>query len=183
MSLVSKQEAPKKRLVSKQEAPKKLKLELVRPVAGETDPVVIKTKTIKKTDEVIFFSRMKPMPRAYFVNAIIKRTHQKPKFLFLVIPHGEKTVTEYVVRFNAYWAEALESLTNTLPKFSQELENLKLSDDVQQHINSVAASQKFVFDSTMIKLMLVVFAMAIPFGFLMDSILNIVPHQIVTWFP
>lgn len=167
----------------KNEAPSKIKFELVREVAGETDPVVIKTKRIMKTDEIVLFPKMKPMPRAYFVTAIIKRQYETKRFLLFLIPWGMKTVTEYIVRCNAYWSESLETLTEKIPKFSQELENLKLSDDMKQHIDGVAAAQKFQLDSTMLKLMLIVFAMSIPFGIFMNVILHLVPSQIVIWSP
>jgi hypothetical protein len=170
-------------VVSKEDAPTKLKLELVKKLAGENLPVVVKVKQINKRDEIILFPRMKPMPRAYFVNAIIKRDKVVKKFFLFLIPRGTKTVSEYVVRCNVYFSECLESLEDVVPKFSQELSNLLLSDDMKQHIEGVTGMQKFHLDETMVKLMLIVFGMSIPFGLLMNVVLHLVPSQVVLWGP
>jgi hypothetical protein len=164
-------------------APKRIPFELVRKVAGEGDPVVIATKRMNKTTEVVYFDKMKPMPRAYFINAIIKEEFTVKRYLLGLIPWGTKTKTKYFARCNEYWSEALTSLTETIPKFSQELSNLLLADDEKQHIEAVIGLDKFNLDSTVIKLMLIVVAMSIPFGLFMDTILGLVPAQIVTWMP
>ena len=170
-------------VVDKSQAPKKLRLELVRKVEGQAEPIVIKSKQINKTDEIILFPRMKPMGRAFFVNAIIKRETQVPRFILGLIHRGSKTKVEYVVRFNQYFSEALTGLTETIPQFSQELSNLLLSDDEKQHVDGVAKISKFVLDDTTIKLILVVFAISIPFGLLMDNLLHLIPNQIIDWGP
>lgn len=170
-------------LVTKQQAPRRIRLELVRPVTGESEPIVIKTKMINKTAELVPFKGMKPLPRAYFVSAIIKRTTTVPRYILGLIPHGTRQKVDFVVRFNAYWSEALESLQETVPKFSQELENLKLGDDMTQQIEGHVETQKFKIDSTMLKLMLIVLAMSIPFGLFMDVLLHLIPSQIVVWSP
>lgn len=169
--------------IPKEEAPKRLRFELVREISGETAPIVIRTKQIKKTDEIVDFPRMKPVARAYFVNKIIKTEKTVPKFLLGLIPHGSAKKVEFIARCNEFFSEALGSLDETIPKYSQELANLLLADDELQHIEGVAGLQKFKFDETLIKVALVVFAMSIPFGFLMDVILHIVPSQIVVWSP
>ena len=183
LPLYQPEEVKREQVVSKDEAPRKLLLELVRKIAGETSPVVIKTKTINKTDEVVYFDRMKPMPRAYFVNAIIKRDKQVKRFLLFLIPWGTVTRTEFIVRCNAYWSEALESLNETIPKFSRELENLLLSDDEKQHIEGVADLSKFRIDGTLLRVILLVFLMSLPFTLFIDIVFHLVPSQIVNWSP
>lgn len=163
--------------------PKRLKFELVRPVSGSAEPVVIKTKMINKNAEIVSFPRLKPVPRAYFVVSFIKRTVEKPRFILGLIPHGKRSVVEWVVRCNAYWSESLSSLEEDVPKFSRELENLKMADDMIQEIQGFVGLGGFKIDATMLKVILVVFAMSTPFCFFMDVLLHLVPSQIVNWSP
>jgi hypothetical protein len=157
--------------------PKKVRFELVREVAGQTNPVVIKSKMMPKTQEVMLFPRLKPLPRAYFVTNFIKR-EQTIKGLF-----GNKVLVDYLIRCNQYWSESLDSLSSHIPKFSRELENLLLADDVIQHRDSIAAAQKFVIDEQFIKVMALVFLISLPFGIFMNEILHLIPSQVVTWLP
>lgn len=174
---------PRETVVSKDQAPKRLRFELVNPVEGEPDGVLVKSKTINKRDEIIHFSNMKPLPRSFFVNKIIRRERTVPKFFLGLIPRGTKTRVDFLVRCNQYWSESLGSLTEQVPTFSRELENLLLSDEVKQHIEAVGKIKKFVIDSGTIKLMLIVFALGLPFALLIDSALGLIPNQVVIWAP
>lgn len=160
------------------EAPKKFPFELVRKVEGNGKPLVIKRKMVKNTDQVIDFKNMKPLARTYFIRSVIRRDIQNKGFL-----GKKKTEVSYVARCNEYWSESLDSLDQDIPKFSQELSNLLLADDDKQHIDGVVQLQKFILDATIMKLIVVVLGMSIPFGLFMIELLHLVPAQIVIWSP
>jgi hypothetical protein len=172
------QPAKKETSVVIQNVPKKIKFELVREVEGQDNPVVVKTRKIEKTQEIVVFRRLKPLPRAYFVRSFIKRERMAKGLLW-----GQKKVVEYVARCNIYWAESLENDKQIIPTFSEELENLKVSDDMSQMRDGVAALQRFIFDSEFIKVIAIVFVLAIPFGIFLNVLLHIIPAQVVTWQP
>jgi hypothetical protein len=175
---IAKPEKVKETIVPINQAPKKVRFQLVREIAGESNPVVVKSKMIPKTQELVPYRKLKPLPRAYFVRSLIKREREVKGILW-----GKKTVTEYIARCNIYWSESLESLNESIPRFSRELENLKVSDDVVQHRDSIADMQRFIFDSEFLKVLIVVFALAVPFGIFLNTLLHLIPAQVITWQP
>ena len=159
-----------------EKAPAKLRYEICR--EKDDDMVPIKGGKITKKQEIVFWKGAKPLPRAFFVNHIVKIESLVKGFGGRI-----KKKTEYIVRWNAYWSEALDKTNNKTPVFSQELSNLLLADDMIQHRNGVSRIQGFVLDSQFLKLIVIVFAIGIPFGILMDTILNLIPAQVVHWIP
>lgn len=173
----------KERLVTKEKAPKRLTFQLVKPVEGEEEPVLIKAKVVNKNQEVVDFPNLKPLPRMFFINKIIRRERTVPRYLLGLIPHGTKVKVDFIVRCNQYWSESLGALSEKIPTFSRELENLLLADDVIQHIEAVGRIKKFILDWNTIKLMLLVFGLTVPFALLTDAGLGLVPNQIIVWGP
>ena len=173
----------KETVIPKDQAPRTLRFELVKPVEGEAAPVLIKSKTINKKDETIDFPGMKPLPRMFFVNKIIRRETLVKKYFLGLIPRGTRIKVDFIVRCNQYWSESLGTLSEKVPEFSRELENLLLSDEVKQHIDAVGKIKKFNLDWGTIKLMLLIFGLTIPFALLTDAALGLIPNQIIVWSP
>lgn len=170
-------------VISKEQAPNRLRFEMIKPIEGQKDSVVVKRKTVNKKDEIIKFSNLKPLPRVFFIRSVIRRQTEVPRYLLGLIPRGTRKKVDFIVRCNQYWSESLESLEEKVPQFSPELENLLLSDDIKQHIDAVRMIRKFVLDWSIIKIMLLVFGLSIPLALLVDSSSGIIPTQIVVWQP
>ena len=150
------------------EAPSKIPYELIVPGGA-----IIKKGSISKKQQLLHL-RLKPFPRTFFMNKVIKVMKGYDK--------KNRPRYKFKVRWNVFWSEALGA-EDEMPKPSDELTNLLLADDEIQHRNGVANIAKFVLDSQTVRLFAFVFIMSIPFGVLMNTVLGDIPSQVVHWIP
>jgi len=158
------------------EAPPKIPVEICKPT--EKGLVVVRTAKMLKGRSFLLQKFPKPeLPRAFFLDHVTRETEKKKNWRGKAVK-----VVRYVGRFNLYWSEALKA-GETEPKMSWALENALFADDAKQHVNSVAKLRFAIFTPEMLRAMLVVFGISIPFGLLMDTLLNLIPAYVVHWVP
>ena len=150
------------------EAPSKLNYEIIRDEGAK-----IAKGGVNKNNELLYMRRFKPYPRAFFVNHVIKRTEYDK--------NGKEKKPIFLARFNEYWSEALE-VGQKVPVYAEELENLLLADFMIQGKNALGKAG-IKLTSEFMRVLLVGFLFAVPFGFFMDAIWGLIPSHIIVWLP
>ena len=147
---------------------------------------IVKKGSIDIKKKQLIHLRLRPQPRSFFVSKVIKTpgstSTTKSKFGPFTWKSTKKVKDKFRVAWNLFYAPALGP-DQEKPLYSPELNNLLVADDMIQMRDGVKEANKFILDEQVLRLLLIMFGMSIPFGILLNTILNFIPTQVVHWIP
>ena len=152
-----------------EQVPKRIRFEITqqKDIALKDGQPAIRTVLLKRGK----FNKKKPFVdwrgKRFFPDHILKETQ------------GKKV--RYLVRWNVNYSEAMDK--DGKIQHSKELNNLLLDDMMFQFRKAVGSIGGFVFDRTILTILLMAMIFGVPIGLSYNDIFHWVPNTVIHWIP